>query len=73
MQEISVNKFRANLENSIDSVVANHIPLKVRQKNGKDFIIVSLEDWEREQETLYILRNKNLMNQINESFEIHKL
>ena len=33
----------------------------------KDFIIVSAEDWERDEETLYVLRNNSLMNQVAES------
>jgi len=33
--------------------------------------VVSAEDWEREQETLYILQNKSLMEQIERSLKTH--
>jgi antitoxin YefM len=33
---------------------------------------MSAEDWEREQETLYVLQNSSLMKQIAESTKDHK-
>ena len=51
-------------------------PLKVTRRNGEDFVVISAEDWEQEQETLficYILQNQSLMQQIAESQSTHKL
>ena len=64
---LSVNQFRANLKHYVDEVVENHEPLKVTRKNGEAFVVMSLEDYEREQETLYVLNNASLMKQIEES------
>jgi len=36
-----------------------------------NFVVVSAEDWEREQETLYVLQNKSLMEQIERSLKTH--
>jgi len=47
-----------------------HIPLKVTRRSGEDFVI-SANDWEREQETLYILQNSGLMKQISVSLNSH--
>jgi antitoxin YefM len=47
------------------------LPLKFIRWTGDDFIIMSAEDWEREQETLYVLQNKDLMQQISVSLETH--
>ncbi len=69
MESTSVNKFRENLKSYVESVVANHLPLKVTRRKGADFIVVSADDWEREQETLYVLQNMNLMRQIASSAE----
>ena len=33
--------------------------------------MISAEDWEREQETLYILQNASLVQQIAQSMETH--
>ncbi len=72
MDSVSVNKFRENLKHFVEQVVSRHIPLKVTRRNGEDFVVLSAEDWEREQETLYILQNQSLMQQIADSTLTHK-
>lgn len=72
MNTISVNKFRDNLKNFVEQVVNDHNPLKVTRRNGDDFIVLSAEDWEREQETLYVLQNTGLIQQIAASAATHK-
>jgi len=69
---LSVNQFRANLKHYVDTTVENHEPLTVSRKNGEDFVVLSLEDYNREQETLYVLNNNSLMGQIEESFLSYK-
>lgn len=64
---LSANQFRANLKYYVDKAVENHEPVKVNRKNGEPFVVLSLEDYEREQETLYILNNNSLMGQIEAS------
>jgi len=72
MNSISSNKFRDNLKNFVDQVFYEHEPLKVTRRKGEDFIVISADDWEREQETLFILQNNDLMKQIKCSLETHK-
>jgi len=71
MIELTVNKFRAHLKNFVDRAINDHEPLKVIRRSGKDFIVVGAEDWEREQETLYVLQNTSLMQQIAESIKTY--
>ncbi|MCH7881010.1 MAG: type II toxin-antitoxin system Phd/YefM family antitoxin [Proteobacteria bacterium] len=71
MDSISVNKFRDNLKSFIEQVVTSHLPLKVTRRSGEDFVVVSAEDWEREQETLIVLQNNDLMRQIAASMATH--
>lgn len=71
MNTISVNKFKTNLASFIEQVVNSHLPLKVTCRSGEDFVVISAEDWEREQETLYILQNNDLMKQIAASSLTH--
>ncbi len=71
MDTVSVNKFRDNLKNFVEQVVNQHMPIKVTRRAGEDFIVVSADDWEREQETLYILQNSDLMRQISASMDTH--
>lgn len=67
MLELSVNKFRANIKGFVDKAIEEHQAIRINRRSGKDFIVISAEDWEREQETMYILRNNSLMNQVAES------
>ena len=67
MREISVHEFRSHLREQVEEVVEDHVPLRVKRRGGQDFVVLSAEDWEREQETLYILQNKSLMEQIERS------
>jgi antitoxin YefM len=71
MREISVHEFRSHLREQVEEVVEDHVPLRVKRRGGQDFVVVSAEDWEQEQETLYILQNKSLMEQIERSLKTH--
>jgi antitoxin YefM len=71
MDTVSVNKFRDQLKNFVERVAHEHLPLKVTRRSGGDFVVISAEDWEREQETLYVLQNSSLMKQIAESTRTH--
>lgn len=71
MDSVSVNKFRDNLKGFVEQIVVNHEPLKVTRRAGEDFVVISADDWEREQETLYVLQNSNLMKQIADSVKTH--
>lgn len=71
MDTMSVNKFRENLKSVVEQVVSRHEPLKVTRRAGQAFVVVSADDWEREQETLHVLQNKDLMQQIADSLETH--
>lgn len=71
MDTVSVNKFRDNLKSFVEQVTSKHMPIKVTRRNGEDFVVVSADDWEREQETLYVLQNNDLMKQIASSVGSH--
>jgi len=72
MDSISVNQFRDNLKSYVEQTVSDHEPIKVTRRAGDDFIVMSAEDWEREQETLHVLQSSNLMKQIAASMKTHR-
>ena len=72
MNTISVNKFRDNLKSYVEQTINEHEPIKVTRRAGDDFIVMSADDWEREQETLHVLQSSNLMKQIAESMRTHE-
>ena len=71
MDSVSVNKFRENLKSFVEQIVTDHSPLKVTRRTGEDFVVLSADDWERDQETLYVLQNNSLMKQIAASLQTH--
>ena len=72
MNSISVNQFRDNLKKYVEQTVNEHEPIKVTRRAGEDFIVMSADDWERDQETLHVLQSSTLMQQIAESMNTHE-
>lgn len=71
METVSVNQFCSKIKSFVEQVASDHVTLKVTRRSGGDFVVISAEDWEREQETLYVLQNSSLMEQIKESVSTH--
>ena len=71
MDTVSVNQFRDNLKAFVEQAVSTHTPIKVTRRAGEAFVVMSADDWEREQETLYVLQNSSLMKQIADSTTTH--
>ena len=40
----------------------------ISKKVGENFVVLPLDEYQREQETLYVLNNNSLMGQIEKSF-----
>jgi antitoxin YefM len=72
MREMSAHEFRSHMKAAVERVVEDHVPLRVKRRGGQDFVVVSAADWEREQETLYVLQDKSLMEQIERSLKTHR-
>jgi len=71
MRQMAVNEFRNTLRAAVERVIQDHEPLRVTRRSQEAFIVMSEADWEREQETLYVLQNQPLMQQIAESMKTH--
>lgn len=71
MREISIAEFRSRLRDVVETVLSDHAPLRVHGRGGKDFVVVSAEEWDREQETLHVLQSRPLMEQIERSLKTH--
>lgn len=56
MPETSADQFRQNLKGFVDSCEKNHDVLKVRRKRGGDFVVLSADDWQAIEETLFLNR-----------------
>lgn len=71
MRTVSVNQFRDHLKTLVEQALGRHEPLRVTRRSGEDFVVIGAEDWEREQETLHVLQNQDLMRQIAASWVTH--
>ena len=67
MDIINLNTFKASLKEYVEKITHQHRSIKVTTPQGQDFVVISVEDWEREQETLYILQNSSFIKQISDS------
>lgn len=72
MKEMTVSEFQSHLQTAVERVIEEHVPLRVTGRGGEDFVVVSAQDWEREQETLHVLQNRSLMEQIERSLKTHR-
>ena len=71
MKTVSVYVFRDNLKTLVEDAISRHEPLRVSRRSGQDFVVMSAQDWEREQETLHVLQNSCLLQQIADSIKTH--
>lgn len=59
MEYMSVSNARKNLYQIVDDVANNHEPTLIKGKRNTA-VLVSIEDWENIQETLFVAKDKSL-------------
>lgn len=68
MAAITASEARANLYRLIDEAAASHQPLKISGKRN-NAVLVSEEDWEAIQETLFLLAVPGMRESIRQGME----
>ncbi|HUG97965.1 MAG TPA: type II toxin-antitoxin system Phd/YefM family antitoxin [Gammaproteobacteria bacterium] len=68
MAAITASEARANLYRLIDEAAASHQPLKISGKRN-NAVLVSEEDWEAIQETLFLLSVAGMRDSIRQGME----
>jgi antitoxin YefM len=66
MEIFSTSKARANLFSLVEQVNKDHLPRIITSKNG-DAVLISKEDWESIQETLYLQSIPGFVESIKEA------
>ena len=69
METVNYTDFRSNLKHWFDKVVNNVSDIIIKRKNGKDLVLISLDEYNSLKETTYLLTGKNrdiLLNAIKE-------
>lgn len=57
MRTLNYTTARKNLATAIDEVVNDHTPLVITKGSDKAVVMMSLDDWNAWQETMYLLRS----------------
>lgn len=70
MTTITASEARANLYRLIDEAASSHKPLLITGKRNKA-VLVSEEDWDAIQETLYLLSIPGMRESIREGMKTH--
>ncbi|WP_417363080.1 type II toxin-antitoxin system Phd/YefM family antitoxin [Galbibacter sp.] len=69
MEIVNYTDFRSNLKHWFDKVVNDVSDIIIKRKNGKDLVLISLDEYNSLKETTYLLTGKNrdiLLNSIKE-------
>ncbi|AXP80603.1 Antitoxin YefM [Mariniflexile rhizosphaerae] len=69
METVNYTDFRSNLKHWFDKVVNDVSDIVIKRKNGKDLVLISLDEYNSLKETTYLLTGKNrdiLLNSIKE-------
>ncbi len=69
MEIVSASKARANLFSLVEDVNKDHLPRMITSKKG-DAVLLSKEDWESLQETLYLQSIPGLVESIREAEQV---
>ncbi|MEN8775543.1 MAG: type II toxin-antitoxin system prevent-host-death family antitoxin [Polaribacter sp.] len=69
MEIVNYTDFRANLKHWFEKVINDVSDVVIKRKNGKDLVLISLDEYNSLKETNYLLSGKNrdiLLNSIKE-------
>ncbi len=69
MEIVNYTDFRSNLKHWFDKVINDVSDIIIKRKNGKDLVLISLDEYNSLKETTYLLTGKNrdvLLNSIKE-------
>lgn len=72
MEAITYSVFRQSLASVLDKVNDDSVPVQITRKGNKGAIVMSIEDYDQLTETLYVLQNKSLATQIEQSIKTHE-
>ena len=69
METVNYTDFRSNLKHWFDKVINDVSDVIIKRKEGKDLVLISLDEYNSLKETSYLLTGKNrdvLLNSIKE-------
>ncbi|MEZ4577222.1 MAG: type II toxin-antitoxin system Phd/YefM family antitoxin [Desulfobacterales bacterium] len=67
MEETTANEFRKKLKHYVDKSILNHEVLRVKRRNGENFVILGEKDWKAIEETIYLNQFQGLVKSIHDA------
>lgn len=59
METVNYTDFRSNLKHWFDKVINDVSDIIIKRKNGKDLVLISLDEYNSLKETTYLLSGNN--------------
>ncbi|RZA29162.1 MAG: type II toxin-antitoxin system prevent-host-death family antitoxin [Proteobacteria bacterium] len=72
MNVLTFSQARAGLKQTMDDVCRDHEPAVITRQRGEHVVILSLEDYNAMEETLYLLGSAENAKRLRESIAQHK-
>lgn len=69
MDIINYTEARNNLSWAMDKVCESHSPIAITRRNGKAVVMLSLDDYNAWEETMYLLRTENNKKRLLKAIE----
>ncbi len=67
MEVINYSAFRANLAAIMNRVNDDHVPVLITRQNGKNAVMMSVEDYKSFEETAHLMASQRNVERLNES------
>jgi len=67
MDAISYSNFRTHLAGTLDKVNDNHKPILITRQNGKPAVVMSLDDFQSYEETVYLMASPKNAERLNQA------
>lgn len=72
MEVLSYSVFRQTLASVLDQVNNDSVPVQITRSGNKGAVVMSVDDYEQLEETLYVLQNQTLSQQIEKATKTHE-
>ncbi len=67
MHTISDTHFHSHLNQTLDQVVENHTPMLITRQNGKQAVVMGLDDFHAYEETAYLMASPKNAERLNQA------
>ena len=67
METMTYSHLRANLKSALDRVVDDSVPIAITRPNGREAVLISLDDYESMNETAHLMRYPKTAQDLREA------